>query len=245
MPPDACLESPPDGLIQGIEEFNQGRFYECHETLEDLWMAEPRDIRQLYQGILQIGVAFHHLRAGRYQPVVTLLQRGSEYLRPFAPSCMRVDVEHLLEVIAPFASALVISGKGELPDSLRQNRRVDDLPGLQGPLAGIGALVRDEPFSSRLILACDLPYMNSASVQWLLDQRQPRYVAVIPENPVTGRSEPLFGWYDYRCGPLIEDLIKSGSRRIREICASQLVLQPRIPAHLAGGWRNINRPEDL
>lgn len=154
-------------------------------------------------------------------------------------------LEHLLETVGPFASALAIAGKGELPDTLRQTRRVDDLPGLQGPLAGIGALFRDEPFSSQLILACDLPYMNSASVQWLLDQRQPRYVAVIPENPVTGRSEPLFGWYDYRCGPLIEDLIKSGSRRIREICASQLVLQPRIPAHLAGGWRNINRPEDL
>ncbi len=154
-------------------------------------------------------------------------------------------LEHLVETIAPFVSALVISGKGEIPDSLRQIRRVADLPGLQGPLAGIGALFRDDPFSSRLILACDLPQMNSASVQWLLDQRQPRYVAVIPENPATGKREPLFSWYDYRCGPLIDDLIMSGSRRVREVCASELVLQPRIPAHLAGGWRNINLPEEV
>ena len=33
--------------------------FEQHETLELLWRAERRDIRYLYQGILQIGVAFH------------------------------------------------------------------------------------------------------------------------------------------------------------------------------------------
>lgn len=79
----------------GIEEFNEGAFFECHETLEDLWMAELRPVRRLYQGILQIGVAFHHLKAGRYRPVVTLLQRGCGYLEPFAPTCMAVDVAAL------------------------------------------------------------------------------------------------------------------------------------------------------
>jgi predicted metal-dependent hydrolase len=59
-------------------------------------MAEPRPIRRLYQGILQIGVAFYHLRRGRYLPVVTLLERGSGYLQPYAPQCMGVDVAQLL-----------------------------------------------------------------------------------------------------------------------------------------------------
>jgi predicted metal-dependent hydrolase len=82
--------------LVGIEEFNRGQFFECHETLEELWMAEPGPIRQLYQGILQIGVAFYHLKAGRYRPVVTLLVQGSGYLQPFAPVCMGVDVALLL-----------------------------------------------------------------------------------------------------------------------------------------------------
>jgi predicted metal-dependent hydrolase len=80
----------------GIGEFNRGQFFECHQTLEALWMSEARPIRELYQGILQIGVAFHHLRAGRYRPVVTLLKGGRDYLRPFAPVCMGVDVDCLL-----------------------------------------------------------------------------------------------------------------------------------------------------
>jgi hypothetical protein len=59
-------------------------------------MAEPRPIRQLYQGILQIAVAFYHLQAGRYRAVLYLLRRGSGYLRPFAPDCMRIDVDQLV-----------------------------------------------------------------------------------------------------------------------------------------------------
>ncbi len=55
-------EPPPPALLAGIEQFNAGEYWECHETLETLWRAEPRPVRDLYQGILQIGVAFHHLR---------------------------------------------------------------------------------------------------------------------------------------------------------------------------------------
>jgi len=92
----ACKKPAPPALLAGIEEFNRGEFYACHDTLEELWMAEPGPIRDLYKGILQIGVAFYHLRAGRYRPVVTLLERGSGYLRAFAPECMGVDIEQLL-----------------------------------------------------------------------------------------------------------------------------------------------------
>lgn len=94
MPPP-CLEAPSPELLKGIEEFNRGAFYECHETLEALWLAESHPVRHLYQGILQIGVAFYHLRAGRFRPVVTLLTQGSNYLEPFAPACMGVDVAGL------------------------------------------------------------------------------------------------------------------------------------------------------
>jgi predicted metal-dependent hydrolase len=93
---DACLEAPPPALLQGIEEFNRGEFYACHDTLEELWMAETRPVRKLYQGILQIGVAFYHLESGRERAARFLLKRGSGYLVPFAPACMGIDVASLL-----------------------------------------------------------------------------------------------------------------------------------------------------
>jgi predicted metal-dependent hydrolase len=92
----SCEEPPPPELLEGIAQFNRGEYFEQHETLELLWRAERREIRHLYQGILQIGVAFHHLRRLNHHGTVYMLTRGARYLAPFAPACQRVDVAALL-----------------------------------------------------------------------------------------------------------------------------------------------------
>src|SRR6267378_4084225 len=96
----SCLEPPPTALLEGIAQFNRGEYFEQHETLELLWRAEQRDVRRLYQGILQIGVAFLHLRRLNHHGTVYMLTRGSQYLAPFAPRCQSVDVEALLRQAA-------------------------------------------------------------------------------------------------------------------------------------------------
>jgi len=93
----SCDDPPPPALLEAIAQFNRGEFFEQHETLELLWRAERRDIRFLYQGILQIGVAFHHLRKLNHHGTVYMLTRGPRYLAPFAPRCQRVDVQRLLD----------------------------------------------------------------------------------------------------------------------------------------------------
>ena len=92
----ACDEPPPPRLLEGIAQFNRGEYFEQHETLELLWRDERRDVRRLYQGILQIGVAFHHLRRLNHHGTVYMLTRGANYLAPFAPACQGVDVQRLL-----------------------------------------------------------------------------------------------------------------------------------------------------
>ncbi len=91
-----CDAAPPAALLVGIEQFNQGLFFEQHETLEDAWIEESGRIRYLYQGILQVGVGFLHLRRGNYRGAIGLLQRGIGYLAPFAPACLGVDVARLV-----------------------------------------------------------------------------------------------------------------------------------------------------
>src|SRR4051812_18903953 len=88
----STADVPPAALRAGIEQFNRGEYFECHETLKALWLAEPTPLRRLYQGILQVGVALHHLRAGNYRGASGLLARGIGYLEPFAPRCLGVDV---------------------------------------------------------------------------------------------------------------------------------------------------------
>jgi hypothetical protein len=111
-----CDESPPPLLLEGIAQFNRGEYFEQHETLELLWRAEPRAVRRLYQGILQIGVAFHHLRRRNHHGTVYMLTRGAHYLTPFSPGCQGVDVEGLLRDAATALNSVEQLG----PDRLEE-----------------------------------------------------------------------------------------------------------------------------
>ena len=93
---DACQEAPPPELLHGIEQFNQREYFECHETLENIWNREPRPIRTLYKGILQVGVGCYHLLRGNYHGAVVKLESGAAYLEAFAPRCQSVEVARLI-----------------------------------------------------------------------------------------------------------------------------------------------------
>ncbi|HUG14947.1 MAG TPA: DUF309 domain-containing protein [Thermomicrobiales bacterium] len=90
-----CAEAPPEGLLAGVRLFNDGQFYECHEELETIWKAERDPIRYLYQGILQIGVGFHHLRNRNFRGATLLLHDGIDKTSRYLPACMGLDTERL------------------------------------------------------------------------------------------------------------------------------------------------------
>ena len=91
-----CRKKPPLKLLEGIEQFNRGDYYDCHETLEAVWMHEQGKIRDLYKGILQIGVAIYHAKRSNLKGAMRLVSSGMELISPFAPECMGIDVTHLL-----------------------------------------------------------------------------------------------------------------------------------------------------
>jgi uncharacterized protein len=85
-------DPPPPALLHGIEQFNAGEYWECHETLEGLWVAEKREVRDLYQGILQVGVAFHHLENNNFVGAIKMFRRGLPRLRGLPEVCQGVRV---------------------------------------------------------------------------------------------------------------------------------------------------------
>jgi uncharacterized protein len=89
-------EELPDLVLQGIEEFNRGEFFECHEYLEEAWMQESGRVRYLYQGILQVGVGFYHLQNGNWRGATGLLRNGTIRLQEFEPVTLGVDVTKLI-----------------------------------------------------------------------------------------------------------------------------------------------------
>ena len=88
-------EPPPPELLRGVEQFNAGEYWECHETLEGLWIAEQREVRDLYQGILQVGVALHHLQRENFAGAIKMFRRGLPRLAALPPVCQGVRVAEL------------------------------------------------------------------------------------------------------------------------------------------------------
>ena len=81
--------------IEGLKLFNQKKFFETHEELEDAWRDETGEIRKLYQGILQIAVAYLHITRGNYPGALKVYERGMKWLTPWPDLCRGVDVGQL------------------------------------------------------------------------------------------------------------------------------------------------------
>ena len=107
-------EVPPDLVLRGIEEFNRGEFFECHEYLEEAWMQESGRIRYLYQGILQVGVGFYHLQNGNWRGATGLLRNGTTRLKEFEPETLGVDVAKLVRESERCLQELETLGRGRI-----------------------------------------------------------------------------------------------------------------------------------
>lgn len=91
-----CQDSPSGQLLLGIRQFNAAQWYECHETLELLWLPATGDVRNLYQGIIQLAIALHHWRNGNFSGAISLLDGGVGYLSMLPHTCLWIDVTALI-----------------------------------------------------------------------------------------------------------------------------------------------------
>jgi uncharacterized protein len=109
-PRATCADGRPAALDTAIEQFNRREFFECHETLEALWNAEPGPVRVLYKGVLQVGVGCYHLLRHNYRGATVKLRSGIDYLAPFASGCLGVDVHRLIVEARALLAALEALG---------------------------------------------------------------------------------------------------------------------------------------
>ena len=112
------MEAQDDPRLQkGIDEFNQGLFFECHETLEEIWLEEHGEERKFYQGIIQIAAGFFKLEQGVPVGAIKLWRMGIEKLVLFGPVFLGVNVESLVDSVRANLAQLE-AGKPNTTDSL-------------------------------------------------------------------------------------------------------------------------------
>jgi uncharacterized protein len=96
----------PQSFWQGVEAFQQGEFYACHDTLEALWIEAQEPDKTFFQGILQIAVACYHLGNQNWRGAVILLGEGSRRLVSYRPEYKGIDVEALASTSIEFLTYL-------------------------------------------------------------------------------------------------------------------------------------------
>jgi glutamate dehydrogenase (NADP+)/cyclic pyranopterin phosphate synthase/molybdopterin-guanine dinucleotide biosynthesis protein A len=154
-------------------------------------------------------------------------------------------VENTVRLLQPFTKNIVLSGAGDVPDTLHSLKRIPDVPDVQGPLTGILAAMRWHPDSCWLLLACDMPNISPEAIEWLLSNRGLDIWGVVPRLKEDSFLEPLLAVYEPQAREYLEELYRSGCFRISVAARRSKILNPVVPELLSGAWGNINTPDEL
>ena len=103
---------------EGIRLFNQREFYEAHEPLEEAWMLTSSPERDLYQGILQIGLAYYQISRGNTRGALKMFKRGDRNLAPLGDHLLGIDISQLRADAGAVENLLRKSSRGEADPQL-------------------------------------------------------------------------------------------------------------------------------
>jgi predicted metal-dependent hydrolase len=98
--------------------WNQQRYYEAHDVLEQLWLKSDTNDDQFFKGLIQAAGAFVHLQkhfehpthakhSRRLQPAVRLFRLAERNLSIFAPKHHGLDVAAVCELLRSYADQIV------------------------------------------------------------------------------------------------------------------------------------------
>jgi predicted metal-dependent hydrolase len=69
-------------MQEGIELFNEQKYWECHESFEDLWMEDKNDpARNVYWAIIQVAAACIHYRDSKIIGAQGMINKAKEKFR--------------------------------------------------------------------------------------------------------------------------------------------------------------------
>lgn len=94
-----------------FECFNRQLFYESHDVLEELWLADRQGPNYgFYKGLIQLAGAFVHLQKGRLRPAAALFKLSRSYLEKYPAIHEQLEVTRVLRVIDGWLAKLDAGG---------------------------------------------------------------------------------------------------------------------------------------
>ena len=107
---------------QGIREFNEGRYFEAHDVLEDLWHGYLEPDRVFLQALIQAAVGFYHLENDNFKGARSQMQKACVKLEAFLPRYWDVRVDLLHASLKDHLAILEASGRAGDKSGKNPNR---------------------------------------------------------------------------------------------------------------------------
>tara|TARA_Y100001970_G_C14217517_1_gene850588 strand:- start:383 stop:766 length:384 start_codon:yes stop_codon:yes gene_type:complete len=84
-------------FINGISFFNEKKYYEAHESWEDLWSDYYLPDANFIQGLIQLSVGYFHITNLNINGAIGLLTKSIKKLTPYSPKCRSINVDILID----------------------------------------------------------------------------------------------------------------------------------------------------
>ena len=122
------------------------------------------------------------------------------------------QLDRAMELIAPLVSRAFVSVRAEQRDDPQRTayETIADLRNDLGPLGGIQAAFHAHPSNAWLVLACDLPFLDAATIRHLIERRAAARLATAYRSAANGLPEPLCAIYEPASRASLEEWIAQG-----------------------------------
>lgn len=157
----------------------------------------------------------------------------------------RPQLAEAFELLAAVTDSAWVSVRADQADDAIRARFPQIFDGRlgEGPIAGIVAAQQQHPEAAWLVLACDLPYLDAATLDELIAGRDPGRLATAFRSATDGLPEPLCAIYEPGSREPILDYVAGGGACPRQFLLSHdLCLLDAANARALG---NANTPQDL
>lgn len=114
------MKSVSEYFDEGIDLFNEGRFFECHEAWEEVWKRSAGEEKLFYQGIIQAAVAILHAQRGNLTGAESLYGKASAKLDHLPSEHMGIALGELRDALREFFAVALTGAPLPPPPKLRR-----------------------------------------------------------------------------------------------------------------------------
>jgi predicted metal-dependent hydrolase len=104
---------------RGVDEFNRGFYFECHDTIEDLWSGLRGPSRDFFQGLIQVSVSLYHLGNGNLAGADSMARRALKRFERYPDRYFGFDLAAQREALMALRERMA-RGDGTLPPERAQ-----------------------------------------------------------------------------------------------------------------------------